>query len=159
MKLSSAVLVLAAVGAAVGVASNVLAKRRHRERLDFGGVELHQRLREGVAGDERKLALWDLDGLGPERVFRNVSVNQQLCLIQWRWRVRLLDEKALVVQIRHLLKREGVREYWALHRTFRTDEATNRRDRTFLRLFDEEYERVVRQDRSKPASASAAAAS
>ncbi len=65
MKPSSAVIVLAVVGAAVGVVSNALAERRHRERLDAHGVDLHQRLCEGITGDELKLALWDLNGLSP----------------------------------------------------------------------------------------------
>ncbi|MET9932882.1 MULTISPECIES: DUF6082 family protein [unclassified Streptomyces] len=155
MKPSSAVIVLAVVG----IASNALAERRHRERLDAHGVDLHQRLCESITGDERKLALWDLNGLSPEEFARNVAVNQQLAFTQWKFRARLLNETALIVQIRHLLGRPGVREYWALHQVFRTDEATNRRDQKFLRLFDEEYERAVRQDRKQPAPASPAAAS
>ncbi|WP_093801707.1 DUF6082 family protein [Streptomyces sp. Wb2n-11] len=150
MKLSTTILAATVVGG-VGVA---LAERRHRQRLDFDSTALHQRLCSDITTDERQLALWDVNGLTPEQFARSVAVNRQISYTQMKYRLGLLNKRTLVVQIRHLMERPGVREYWQRHHAFRFAEATDRRDIEFLTLLNEEYDLATRHEDSQLATAS-----
>ncbi|WGD39717.1 DUF6082 family protein [Streptomyces cathayae] len=142
MKTSHAVLVSSAVGAV----AIWFAERRHRQRLALDTAHIHQRLLSDIAADPEHRAIWALEGLSDEESKHLLCCNRQVSFLSVKYRLGLLDKAGLRVQVRVLMEREPFRAYWQRSATFRDEEAGDRVDRSFNRVFEDEYAAMADAD-------------
>ncbi|MFJ3824949.1 DUF6082 family protein [Streptomyces nodosus] len=140
MQTSHAVL----VASAVGVAHIWFAHRRHQQRLVLDAAKMHQHLLADIATDLGQLTAWTPHDLSEEEYRALVNYNRLISFLSAKYRVGLLDKAALRVQARALMTHASCRAYWARFGAFREAEAMDdSTDRSFNRIFDDEYTAVA----------------
>ncbi|MGD6751955.1 DUF6082 family protein [Streptomyces sp. BH105] len=144
MKTSHAVL----VAAVVGVARLVLAERHNRRQLALHAAELHQGWIADVAANPELQAIWAPPGgdLSPEEHAQHLHCNRLVSFWSAKFRAGLLDKNALRAQARWLMEREVAQNYWKKFGSYRTEEAMDRKDRTFNAILADEYSIHADQD-------------
>ncbi|MFF0591468.1 DUF6082 family protein [Streptomyces sp. NPDC003781] len=133
---------------AIGIARILQAERHCLRTLALHGAAMHQAWLSEIAENEKLRAVWAPPGdkLTSDAYSMLVHCNRQVSLLSAKFRAGLLDRRTLRVQARWLMEREIGRTYWHEFGPFRTQEAKDRVDRTFNRIFDDEYMAVSNSD-------------
>lgn len=145
MRTSTAVLAAALVGAV-----RVLQAERHsRRQLALKSAELHQLYCRDTATDPALRTDYE-DGLGQsaEEAINAIHANRLIAHLSVKFRVGLLNKRALREHARSAMDLKSVRAYWARWGSHREREAKDSLDEAFNQIMSEAYDTHVRREPS-----------
>ncbi|MFF5860888.1 DUF6082 family protein [Streptomyces sp. NPDC012751] len=150
MKASTAVLVVAAVGA-IGIYQRA---RHGKQALTLQAAALHQALCRDAAASPALYADQE-QGDNPEvtKESRMAHANAWVSLLSARFRAGLLDQPALRRQALALMRLDSVRDYWTEHGGHREDDANDFVDETFNEVMEGAYLVRIHRDSAPRTSA------
>ncbi|CAL9326608.1 DUF6082 family protein [Streptomyces sp. SudanB91_2054] len=127
MKVSHALLALAAVGAAQLVQN----ERHQRQQNHVALARIHQDYLTRLTSEPELAKLWVPDDLEVEEYMKLLHCNQQMSALSLRNRLGLMGKGQLRFYASYMMDREIGRRYWDRFGSGREEEGADRADRRF----------------------------